>query len=484
MAVIAGAAFSLAPASALAGQAEIDALLAALQAQAAGRNFTNATGDQIAQAFKSVVLNTALDPGIVAGEALRRNLALDTGDKIGLLVKTDSDPKISALLAVTGFVVNAAVTASTPDKSKMSFAGEVPDFVAALQLTRTQAEAAAVAAKLTPAIGSILAGFAESSSQLTAAFASEELNDARFKKALFDIPKYFAQESADSAVFTVGIVNLNVKNALKIIPGAIAGDPTNAGAIFAGLYADTNNTNPEALPALRKGAATLSKTAAPFADTEEIQKIGNVLGKQIAKGPTFVKLSAASGIVKNLVTAVMNKPPTDRFGLVTVRANTNDNKVDEIAEVVSYVIGGLAASPELAADATGAKGAAALFKLITTAVKVKPKALNGTLNGPNPDSFAADVAASVAYTIAQSPGVGGIPAAVQGAFKTLIQNPANIAKISKTASVQTAITSALTKIYNNDPNDDGMFENGNVSIANDPESDSHPFYGTLGVSQS
>lgn len=484
LAVTAGALLWVAPTSALAGQKELDALKVALGAQPGAPNFANATGDQVAEAFKTVVTNTTLgfNAGIVAGEALKNALALDTGEKIANAIETDV-----TLVGIKNdkvpFVASAGATAAkSTTKDKLIYDAEVADLVSALSLTEQQAKDAAILSKVNGAAGRILAGFARlnkvGDTEKTN-FAISMLADAKLKKAIVDIPRAFADEVTDSAVFTVKVVNAYVKSAAKIIPGAVAGDPTNAGEIFKQLYSDTNTTNVEALPILRKNAATLSKTAALKANIEEIQKIGNVLGGQIAKGKAFVALAKAATIAKNLATAIMDQPPTVR--LANVQANSVNNKEDEIGEMLAYLASGLAASPELALDVTGKKGAAALFKLLTTVVKVKPK----KIPGPLPDEFAADAASALANTIEKSL---VIPQVVRDQFELLLNGPdpvangKNIAKISKTPGVQALITAALGLIYDADPNNDGRFENGNdvAGAVSDPETDIHAFSGVAG----
>ncbi len=232
------------------------------------------------------------------------------------------------------------------------------------------------------------------------------------------IAQFISAEVADSTAFAVHLADAGAdsgskpafKYATAIAIGAAAGDPTNAGniahALFGEQVLDSTGTlvNPAGLPASAgliakadKSAAALAKGLAAVADIEEIQKIGNAIGEQIAKGT--VKLATVNAITKTLATAVMHKPET------ATGENRDGNKRDEIAEVAAYIVAGLAGSPELD-KLTGSKAKTAATKLlgiITSAAKVNPTKKAGVVGGPTNDTFAADVAGSVALTVLSAP---------------------------------------------------------------------------------
>ena len=118
----------------------------------------------------------------------------------------------------------------------------------------------------------------------------------------------------------------------------------------------------------------------------------------------------------------MHKPET------AAGPNRDANKRDEIAEVAAYIVAGLAGSNDLdkLSGSTAAKAKSAATKLlgiITAAAKVNPTKKAGVVGGPTNDTFAADVAGSVALTVLNAPvgtGIGQIPQDIKDAFKALM----------------------------------------------------------------
>jgi hypothetical protein len=521
LAVLSAAALALVAPSAYAGSAELNALKANLTV-----DIKNATSAQLYAAFKATIANATFNKttkyGVVLGEALKAAgpNATDAGEYFGSQIPVDPDPNVASAYAAPNPLISlAAKTAGTGKDLNVT---QIPDLTAELLSNlggddKAIAKAAAISAANKPGAGAILGGAASllPDDAGKTDYAKEFIQDTKLASAAQDIVQWIAATVTDTPSFTVNVANdnLNFKIAAKIATGAVAGDPTDAGNIIHNLYNQQlmNNetgalSNPTAtssanvLATLNKGAATLAMTVGPVADIEEIQKIGNAFGQQIAKSngastpKGVVLLSQAGRIVNALATAVMNKPLTDRFGQV-IEPNRIANKADEIAEVTAYVLGGLIGSPELGYVKAGAsaaqiaaankKAATTILALITNATKVKPKfvTVNGVkvFQGPAPEDFAADVAASVALTVVNSSLSTGIKAAVQ-ALLTLTDskgNPTTAAKINKLDAARVKV--ALDLVYANnliDPNTGKKrFEDGNsvVDAISDPETDSRPF---------
>jgi hypothetical protein len=515
IALVAAASLSFSAPSAHAGAKELAAVKAKLTV-----SISAATSAQLYQAFKDTIADAAFDKtteyGIVIGEIFKAAgaNAQDVGDYFGTQIPIDTNPKVvNAFSAPSPLISLAAKTAGSGTGLNVS---QIPDFVAGLLpgLPAGTATTAAINSGNKPGAGAILAGNAQilADDAARTAFANTSIANKKLTSAAQDITRWIATTVGDTANYAVAIANANPKLTVAVATGAGFGDTTNVGNIVHALFnqAGLNDTTGAATPlptvapsadvlkALNAGASKLATDISAGADIEEIQKIGNAFGQQIAKstikaGKGDIALSKAAGIVKSLAQAVINKPRTDSFG-VSIAANQDPNKQDEVAEVAAYVLGGLIGSPELSfgvADANPTKAAAAANKaaatilaLITNATSVKPKVVTKVNQGPTADKFAADVAASVALTVETS----SLAQNIKDAVKTLLTktdtkgNPTTAIKINKTAALQ--VKAAIDLVYaGNLLNTTGpnigkpRFENGNsaVSAVSDPETDSRPF---------
>ncbi len=492
--------------SAFAGSGEAKAL-----AQAAGLGTNTAllsslSSSELLTAFQTVIAtpkySTAKEVAIVAGEALKAAgpSATNAGTVFATAITNPANSTTFAAITpnLSGF---AALAAKTSGTGKGANELQIPDLTAGLFASLGAGSdaavmSAAIASKSKQGAGAILGGGAIIDG--TDQKATDLANGALLVKTLAGSAQYIAQyiaaEVNDSAAFAVNVAQgsdpLKFKFAISVAVGAAAGDSTNAGNILHsllgekillpnGTLGDPTVTSVQAglIQKLDKSITSVAKSMSAVADIEEVQKMGNAIGQQIASGA--VKLSVANGIAKTLVSAVMNKPEIDVFGNV-INRNGDSNKADEIAEVAAYLVSGFLGSPDLNVkligtakkDATAAKD---LLAIITTAVKVKP---NKKIGGPLPDTFAADVAGSVALTVLNAPtgtGLGQIPQEIKDAFKALMQDPNTAKKIDK--NVIGTIQSVIAGVYNGDAGTIHSLEDGNsvAGAVSDPETDLHPF---------
>lgn len=523
LAVILGAALSGGASSAFAGAAELKALQAALPL---GVTIDQATTQQLFDAFTSVVFstdskfNTTKKQGVVAGEALKAAgpNATDAGEFFGqqIAAATNSGDQLNPLLLDRRNFV--ALAASTAGSGKGLNVSQIPGLAAeTFLLDPSTFTSAALSTKSKAGIGAIYGGRArqlfasdptpELSSLVTANSAIfDQGKPTKLSSAAQDIAQWIAAEfganNADSAAFAVGFADgnsgANLKSAIKIATGTSAGDPTNAGNIIHNLFnqqllqpdgslvAPTVMASQNLVNTVVKKTSDIAKKVSAVADIEEIQKISNALGQLMSlpgtkPGTAVLPVSKAASLVKTLATAVMSKPKTDRFG-ATIIANVDLNKGEEIAEVAAYMIGGLAGSPELAAMAADpkkvGKAASTLLAIITSATGVKPKLVAKVPNGPSPDTFAADVAASVALSVENS----ALPQTLKDAFQALLYktdakgNFTTMLKINKATGTTTgSIKTSLDNVYAS--TNLIRYEDGNdpLGAVSDPETDSRPF---------
>ncbi|MGB8166237.1 MAG: hypothetical protein WCF18_02020 [Chthoniobacteraceae bacterium] len=518
--VTAAALMTFAP-SAHAGTSELKALVGKLPP---GVSIQNASSQQLIDAFVAVLQDPALkfnDPkkqGVVAGELLKAAgpNATNVGDLFASqIVAATTEPLLSIFGDRRNFV---ALAASTAGAGKGLNVSQIPGLTSALFSSElgTTFTTVALATKSKDGQGAIFGGRAR---QIFAAggtpvddsvvLANSAIFDKKLAGAAQSITQWIAAEfalnGADSAAFTVRVADgngaANNKLVTQIVTGSSAGDPTNAGNIVHNVFnqqvllpngtlaaggATPSNT---LITAAIKGAGTLVKTVSAVADIEAIQQVGNALGKLIgtvntAKPTTgLLSVSKAAGYVKTLATAIINKPRTNSFG-VTIARNADVNKSDEIVEVAAYMVGGLMTSPEfnvagLDANKTAAlakKAAASFLGIIKSAVGVKPKIVLKVAQGPAQTEFAADVAASVALTVLNSP---TLDPAIKQAFKDLLllTDTKGVHKtavsIFKTSATQ--IFDRLTDVYAG--TNLNRFEDGNdpIGAVSDPETDKHPF---------
>ncbi len=446
-----------------------------------GTSLAQADSGKLLQAVKNAIATTpGLNLGILVGDALQGAgvNATNAGSVFGQAVANQQ-------LQVADKVTFTAIVAQTAGKGKAANVLQVPDFAALAIPNDGSAGAnfitAAVDSKSSAGAGAILGGRSEQlngDTGLSVQLVTGALSNKKLAPYVQNIARYVGAEVNDSASFATQVSVTNTKIATKVLVGTTNGDPTNAGNIL-----DTALSSATLLPTLDKAASSLGKSLAAVADIEEIQKIGHLIGEQISLG--HVKLSVATPLVKSLVTAVLNKPSTNQFGQ-NVQRNLPPNKQDEIPEVAAYLISGFIGSPDLSklsgSSAKAKKGAAAIFKILTSAAAVKP----GKLTGVAQVSYASDLAASVAWTVEHATigtGPGQLPQDIADAFKTLMLDPKTAAKITKdkTLNGQHAVAQAISDAYSTDPAvialNELHFENGYspAGAISDPETDIHPF---------
>ncbi|HYR57977.1 MAG TPA: hypothetical protein VEO95_05090 [Chthoniobacteraceae bacterium] len=509
---VAGVALLASPTSARAGASEVTALVAALAAQVPSHTFLTASSSDLLAAFKTVIgmdkFNSTKEFGVVAGEALKAAgpNALDAGAVFANAINTDA--MLSAVKAdeMTNFHF-LSLAAKTAGKGKNLNVTQIVGLSAGFVTSDADAQTAAENATNKPGAGAILGGRASQLADDTAktTFANNMLADTKLAPGAQDLAHYIAKQVADSAAFAVHLADGStdtgasasaaiLKYGLSIALGTAAGDPTNAGNITHTLFNEQillpNGTlaAPTAMPSaklvttMQKGVPKFAKSIAFIADTEEIQKVANAIGQQIAtpsaanpaKGA--VSLGMASSIAKTLAAGIMAKPRgtndiTDR--------NSDANKQDEMTELAAYLVGGLAGSPELAALAASGKASTAagdILKIILAVTGTKPKSVkvNGvaTPNGPGAGSFSADTAASVALTVQSS----SLDASIKTALETLLEMPTTITKLAGTDTTrQMQVKQAILDVYSN--TNTARFENGTdpAGAVSDPETDIHPF---------
>jgi hypothetical protein len=502
LALLAAAVFGLSTTSAHAGAAELNALQAVLNPIP----ISLATSQQLLTAFQQVIVQPKFSSNnakaVTAGEALKAAgvNAQDAGEVFAASIVAANGNVNSALNGIftnrTTFVPLAAKTAGTGRGLNVL---QIPALSATLFATdlSTTFSTAAANAKNRPAAGAILGGNAlklvtinaNTAGAASVDVANAALGDKRLQSAAQDILRYMTAELVNvtnTANFAVLVGNGNGTNnktnntrfAVAIAVGAAAGDPTNAGniahAIFGQSQLNNNGTEsaPTVVPAANlkstaiRGLTAMVRNMASFADIEEIQKIGNAVGKEISAGT--VRLSTAAANVRTLAQAVMNKPAVNIFGQAIVQ-NSASNKQDELVEVAAYTIAGLSLSNEL--NVTGAKATAAantLFKILTSVSGVRP---NPTIGGPGLSGYSADLAGSVALTVLNST----MNDAVKTAFRNLMLAPTTASRIDKNNI--SAIQSVVFSVYNlntavTDRLENGFNLNGAVS---DPETDFRPF---------
>ncbi len=485
--------------SAFGGSAEVNALKAQLPP---GVLLQTATSAQLLAAFTLTLGNPKFDTtkkqGVVAGEALKAAgpNATDAGDVFAAaIINAGQNPNslnpLSTILADRqNFVALAAKTAGTGSGLNVL---QIPDLAAALftgaDATDTFFITTAAAAKNSAGAGAILGGRAQQINgdlNSSVLLADTALANKSLTSAAQDISRYISAEVTDTAGFTVQVANNNVKSALKIAIGAATGDPTNAGNIAHAIFnqdillSDGSTTgassvaNSSVVSAAVKGVTTLAKSMSAGADIEEVEKIGNAIGQEIGVGA--VKLTVAAGVAKTLASAIMAKPSVDSFGN-SIFQNRDANKRDELAEVAAYLVSGLIGSPDLN-KLTGSKANTAandLLKIITSVTATKPNSKTG---GPTQDTFAADVAGSVALTVLSAPtgtGLGQVPQDIKTAFQNLMSLESTAIKINKATSA--LIFQTIQGVYNQDTNITASLENGfnTAGAVSDPETDFHPF---------
>ena len=197
-------------------------------------------------------------------------------------------------------------------------------------------DAIAIASKIktvTSAVGAIIGGEALNlNTDLSKLLlANQAIKTKALTKAAQSISQYVGATVADSAQFAESLSDQNVKSVLKIVPGVVAGDPTNAGVIVGDIVNDPS------LSSVLKKAASLASSVAKVADIEQVEEVGQKIGAKIGTGA--IAISQVNAIVKGLVAGIVSKPTTP------TGENRAVNKGDEIGEVGAYFTNAIAANP-------------------------------------------------------------------------------------------------------------------------------------------
>lgn len=359
-------------------------------------------------------------------------------------------------LNVLGLAAKTAGTGRAPNVA------QVAGFSAGIVQTDQEAITAALAARSSKsALAAVLAGRA---SELTSdaeriALGNLALGNRNLTLSARSVAEGIGDFASDPSAFALATATANSKLASKIVTGVTVSNPTSAGAIF---DAAVINTNP-ALQSLRKGIASLVKSVGAVASIEEVEKVAYSVGLQIRTTGSPVKLSSASAIGKSLAKAIISKPlgtgfPTD--------PNRAENKRDELGEVAAYLLGGIIGWPQLTAN-NAAKTVLSLIKAVVSGSKSKK---TGT---PSLSEVAADIAGSVAFTVAQSSLDAAIKASIEALLlDTKMKNAASIAGGANKMVVFSAMQDAFTGVNTGRFEDGTNVGNGSIS---DPVTDIRNF---------
>ena len=482
--------------SAFAGAGEFTALNEKLGGSKLVNKVATATSAELASAvlfFTNPVNNPKkLNPGAIAGEALKGagSNALDAGTQIAAAVSGAFPITYGTkTLDKTQFATFAIKTTGT---GKGATVAQVPALTVGL-FNSTEAVSLAILVKGTKgAAGAVIQGGASqlASDALKSTYANDRLAAKDFSAVVQDVAKGVAATVADPIAFTNALVSApaNAKILLKIIPGIVAGKPTNAGAITNAALTNPTYSTLGAKSPIIAGAATLAKTVGAVADIEQIQKVGAAIAAQIPIVTTIagkpvpnIKLSKASSIVATLAKAIAAKPFASLLGgkgtdpaLATADAALvkNSEKADELGELAAYFINAIIPSAELTSSKDPGKIIAGLLKAVIGGGKLGDKTTKPTKDdiAKYTALMAQYVAGSVALTVSNLP-AGALKTSITAAL-TKAGFAKGLAGASNEASITAAINLGLTGVTG------GRFENGFDVVTGaltDPETNSRNF---------
>lgn len=450
--------------TASAGNRERKAVIANL----GGATPENATPEQLAAAVKAAIAaNPRSKPGVIAGEALKFPSAItrNAGDEIATAALEAINATTTDATTRTGRVQLTADAARTAGTSRGANINEVPAFSrVALDSDPEAVEAATAARASKVGAGAILGGRAseQTSDADRIALANSALATRQLAGAATEIGRFIAAQTTDSDEFGLAISEANDKLASKIIIGVVAGDPDNAGEIVDKV---TTSADATMVAFFAKASSVIAKNVGISADIEQVVLVGRALAglanRTAANGKPLLAITRVASLTKILAAVIVLKGTNDA-------ENAPLNKADEIAETAAFVVGAIAGNAGLNLK----KAPKIIFAIIKGAV-------NGGKNKkiPIPQSYIADIAGSVALTIANS----SIPADVQTAIRQFLLDPkGKRAKQIGGASNAPAVTSALTAGFDNSANANTQFEDGTklqLAQVTDPETDIRPFNG-------
>ncbi len=465
--------FSTGSAEAAKKSKELTALEAALTA--AGTNTTNATPLELQTAVQQVATDNKdvkkFKLAVLLAEALKTDAAVNgfAGDEIAA-------GALAALGTLDAKLIGDAATAAASGKTARP--SEIAPFAAVALGSDSDAVAAAAAAKKSKtAAAAILAGRAAElgTDALKTALVESALSDKKVVGAVVEISREVGAQITDPATFAekVGVALASVKKQSQIskaVAGLVASKAEDAGAITESLL---NSTNSTVKTTVIKGMSGYAKAVAAVADIEQISAVGAYLAAQA--GANATKYTVANGLTKTLVQAIIAKPASSAE--LAAGKLSADNRVDEIAEVAAYVVGGILNNPKLV-EKKLEKTVVGIIKSAISGTKTKNKSLKEivtavttpAINGDDTRNLWADVAASVAYTLKTSTKFGSLDLSFLYSAKNLK------AIAGKDQGLQTQVEEAIKAALEGTNPD--RFENGNsidLAVLVDPETDVRNF---------
>ncbi len=446
--------------SGFAGTREADAVRAALPA---GVTYVTATAAQLAAAVNAAA--GTKPKGVFLGEALR-NAAQDVG--AGLASVAGTDPTIASVAIKTTGSGKAPNLTNVPKFAQAFTGGDKVKSISLAEAVRSSKAGA----------GAVLGGYALGAAVTDA----DRLTLLNSNRKLLPAVQQIAQFVGATALNPVTFANLGAtadsKNAVKIVVGTSAGNPTRAGEIVQGS---------KSLVASK--AALFAKGVGAVIDIEQVQKVGEALASVVTKSSALLQVTAALG------KAIASKPTTMLGSLtdttVDGSGNPNDpsyrnrlsNKVDEFGELAAY---SLNAAKGLADFADAKKGSKLAFGIISSIVKSAKLSLAQAKKAGTP---APDLSAVLSYVygsvVLTLKGLAAVPPVGAGVTQALtdlntVKNLKGLAgldgKAGLTESTLTALFSAATLAGT-------RFENGTVLLTNgaggvgltDPETNTRSF---------
>ncbi len=474
--------------SAFAGKAEIDAL----NAQLAPKTIATATSQELANAvvfFTNPANNPKkLNPGTIAGEALKGATTADAGTVIGAALAGVTFPVTFGTKTLTKDQYSTAAIKATAS-GKGATVAQVPGYTQALYTPAQAVELAKLVKGTKKAPGAVLQGGAsninDADSAVETAAKATYLNGAvslkEFASAIQDISRGVAVtvDAGFSVLFTNTVVTANAgdKNVPKVITGIVEGKPTDAGAIT-----DAALNGKAADSVIGKAVIGLSKTIGAVADIEQIQKVGEAMAKRsiVEAG---AKITTAKTIITNLAKAIGAKPFASLIGgkgsdplLATADATLvkNSEKADELGELAAYFINALLPSTQFAAlkdDAARAKLIADLTKAVVTNGKLADKATKPTT--ADKDAYTKLLGVYVAGSVALTIGASSVTPELKTAVKAALDKIAKgLAGKGNDQLVLDAIADAIDGTVAGN-----RFENGTIALnpLTDPETNTKNF---------
>ncbi|MEQ1859854.1 MAG: hypothetical protein ABMA13_07960 [Chthoniobacteraceae bacterium] len=331
------------------------------------------------------VANNKLNPGIIAGEALKGAGAgaPTIGDQLAMDIRANlgnangTFPKIN--LDVAKFAGTAALTAATSIGANPA---QIPAFIAEFTEnppggTFANAFAIAIAkaaAKSTTAVGAILGGRALNPDFLTDLDLIDLANQAITEKALAkssqQIAQYVSETAVDAADFALKLAvrATNTKFIIQIATGTTVSNPGDAALIVDGLFNANQLASPVYLAAV-KNSTKMASSVALVASAEQVQPVAVAFSSRIglvnpATGKVVgISQKSVAALTKALVLGLTNRPTQN----MTTNGDNRTNRIDEIGEIAAYLLNGIKTLPDF--QGTDNAGVPLVGSKLTAAVK-------------------------------------------------------------------------------------------------------------------